>query len=67
MKPLSFHFSDRNNPMPPAVEDWIERLPVAAKFRLALAINKTIEHAFAPVPTFSDYLKEKNNQGDHAS
>lgn len=67
MKPLSYWFGDRTNPMPPAVEDWIERLPVAAKFRLSLAIQNSISHAFNPIPTFSDYINEKRNLEDSAS
>lgn len=65
-KPLAYYFSSRSTPIPPAVEDWIERLPVATKFLFAVAILKTLEPAFAPVPPFNEYLKELRDE-DHAA
>jgi hypothetical protein len=67
MKPLAYYFSSRSTPIPPAVEDWLDRLPVSTKFLFAVAILKTLEPAFVPVPTFADYLQEKRDEDHSAS
>ncbi|WP_156341403.1 hypothetical protein [Pseudanabaena sp. 'Roaring Creek'] len=47
MKPISYYYSSKLNPMPEDVETWLESLPVMRKIQVAASIMKQIDFAFA--------------------
>ena len=65
MHPIGRYFSSRTHPMPPNVEDWIERLPMAQKISLASALLNQCDRVFQTSNRVTEFRKDRD--GDHAS
>jgi hypothetical protein len=47
MKPLSYYYNSRVNPIPEDVESWLENLPAINKMKIAKALLCQVDDSFS--------------------